>query len=82
MGSILHGYTGGQGELLESGATLGELLVNLDRRFPGLWHRAVDEQGRLRPHLAVFLDNRGERSLSAPLGAVQRVHLLGAISGG
>jgi sulfur-carrier protein len=82
VGSVLHAYTGGRGEVQASGATLGEVLRDLERQFPGLWHRAVDEQGRLRPHLAVFLGNRPERSLAAPLGAERRIHLLGAISGG
>jgi molybdopterin synthase sulfur carrier subunit len=82
LGSVLHGYSGGAGEVWARGATLGELLADLELSFPGLRHRLVDEQGRLRPHLAVYLDRRAERSLSASLAGVERVHLLGALSGG
>lgn len=82
VGSILFEYTGGSEVVSASGATLAELFVDLDRRFPGLGFRVVDEQGRLRPHVAVFVDQRVTRDLATNLEGAGTVHILGALSGG
>ena len=39
-----------------TGATLAELLADLDRRYPGLRFRMVDEQDRMRPHMRFFVN--------------------------
>jgi sulfur-carrier protein len=82
LSSHLFEYTGGQDELEATGASARELLRDLDSRHPGLYFRVVDEQGALRPHINVFLGNRAERDLDQPVGDVDRVHVLGALSGG
>ena len=43
-------------EVDASGATLTELLADLDRRYPGLRFRIVDEQDRMRPHVRFFVN--------------------------
>ena len=82
VGSILFAYTGGRDRVEAEGATLAELLEDLDRRHPGLRFRVVDEQGRLRPHVNVFLDRRATRDLDSPLASGVEVAILGALSGG
>ncbi|QDU85932.1 hypothetical protein Pla163_30790 [Planctomycetes bacterium Pla163] len=82
VSSHLFEYTDGRDELEATGATARELLRDLDGRHPGLYFRVVDEQGALRRHINVFLGNRAERDLDQPLGEVDRVHVLGALSGG
>jgi len=82
VGSILHAYTGGAATVRAHGATVAELLKDLDRRFPGIRFRVLDEQGALRPHVRVYV---GERAVRDPGTAVPRgveVHVLGALSGG
>jgi len=64
------------------GATLGELLADLDRRHPGLRFRMVDEQDRLRPHMRVFVNGRAARDLALPLRADDDVSIVQALSGG
>jgi molybdopterin converting factor small subunit len=64
------------------GATLGELLADLDRRFPGLRFRMVDEQDRLRPHMRVFVNGQGARDLAQPLAPTDDVSIVQALSGG
>ena len=64
------------------GATLGEVLLDLDRQFPGLRFRVVDEQGRLRKHMNVWLDDERVRDLSAALDGVDEVVIMQALSGG
>lgn len=78
----LHAYTGGRDELEARGATVAELFDDLERQCPGLRFRVVDEQGALRTHMNLFLDQRFERDLSASLEGVAVVSLLGALSGG
>ncbi len=78
----LRSYTGEQKVVDASGSTLGELLLDLDRRFPGLRFRVVDEQGRLRKHVNVWLDGERVRDLEASLDGVDEVVVMQALSGG
>ena len=78
----LHAYSGGRDELEAGGSNVMELFEDLERQFPGLRFRVVDEQGALRPHMEVFLDQRAVRELDASLAGVETVFLLGALSGG
>jgi hypothetical protein len=57
-------------------------LAELDRRFPGLRFRLVDEQGGLRPHIRLFLDASEIRRLDAPLPPAGELMIVGALSGG
>jgi hypothetical protein len=38
------------------GASLAALLADLDRRYPGIRFRMVDEQERIRRHMRVFVN--------------------------
>jgi sulfur-carrier protein len=62
--------------------TVDELLHHLDRRYPGLRFRMVDEQGRLRQHMKVFLDGEMSRDLTLSLDGVGEVTTMQALSGG
>jgi molybdopterin converting factor small subunit len=64
------------------GATLGELLADLDRRYPGLRFRMIDEQDRLRPHMRVFIGGQAIDALSHPLRPGDDVNIVQALSGG
>ena len=78
----LRSYTGEQKVVEAEGATLGELLHDLDRQFPGLRFRVADEQGRLRKHVNVWLGSERVRDLEAPLDGVDEVVIMQALSGG
>ena len=65
-----------------TGATLGAILADLDRQFPGLRFRMVDEQEQLRPHMRVFVNGRALHDLAQPLGASDDVAIVQALSGG
>jgi molybdopterin converting factor small subunit len=79
--SPLHAYTG-KAEVEAEGATLDALLRDLDRRFPGLRFRIVDEQDRMRPHVRFFVDGEQVFDLETRLEAGQSVQLVQALSGG
>jgi molybdopterin converting factor small subunit len=64
------------------GATLAELLADLDRQFPGLRFRVVDEQDRMRGHMRFFVNNEQVFDLTHPLRPTDEVYLLQALSGG
>jgi len=78
----LRSYTGDQKVVSAEGATLDEVLRDLDRQFPGLRFRVVDEQGGLRKHVNVWLDDERVRDLSAGLDGVGEVVIMQALSGG
>jgi sulfur-carrier protein len=65
-----------------SGATLIELLADLDRHYPGLRFRVVDEQGQMRGHMRFFVNNEQVFDLSHVLHPTDEVYLLQALSGG
>ena len=75
-------YTGQEREVEASGATLGELLDDLDRRYPGIRFRLVDEQDRVRPHMRVFVNRAKIQQLDVALEAGDEVDILQALSGG
>jgi sulfur-carrier protein len=64
------------------GATIGELVLDLDRQFPGLRFRIIDEQDQMRPHMRFFINHEQVFLLTAPLKAGDSVQLVQALSGG
>lgn len=65
-----------------SGATLAELLVDLDRRYPGIRFRMIDEQERMRRHVRFFVNGEQTFDLALPLGPTDEVCIVQALSGG
>jgi sulfur-carrier protein len=78
----LRSYTDQQANVTAEGATLDELFWDLDRRYPGLRFRVIDEQGRLRQHMTVFLGDERCRDLSTPIEGFDEVVIMQALSGG
>jgi molybdopterin converting factor small subunit len=79
--SPLVSYTGRR-EVVASGATLADVLRDLDRQFDGMRFRMVDEQDHLRPHMRVFLNSAELRDLDTPLDQTATLHIVQALSGG
>lgn len=77
----LRSYTLGQAEVEARGATLGEVLVDLESRFTGFRHRVVDEQDRIRPHVKFFVGGDEAHTLDVPVGD-REVQIVAALSGG
>ena len=75
-------YTDQRKQVEAEGATLAELLVDLDRRFPGIRFRVIDEQDGLRPHMRLFVNRADVRRLDVVLSASDEVHIFQALSGG
>ena len=65
-----------------SGATLDELLMDLDRQYPGLRFRVIDEQEHMRQHMRCFINGEQVFELTHPIRAGDEVCLVQALSGG
>jgi sulfur-carrier protein len=77
----LRPYTGAA-EVEALGATLDALLDDLNARYPGFKFRMVDEQGRIRRHIRVFVDGEQTFDLSQSLARARGVQIVQALSGG
>ena len=67
------------------GATVGEILVNLDKSYPGLGERLCDEQGVVRRFVNIFLNDEDIRFLEEQKTAVKdgdELSIVPAIAGG
>lgn len=80
--TTLQSYTKGQSEVELSGKTVGELLDDLDRRYPGSRFRIVTEQETFREHVRIFVNNELTRDLARSLADGDEVHIISALSGG
>jgi sulfur-carrier protein len=69
-------------EVEAAGATLSELLDDLDRRYPGLKFRVIDEQDRMRPHMRFFVNGVQVFDAGHGLSPSDSVYLVQALSGG
>ena len=70
----LRSYTGSQSVVEAEGTTIAEVLDDLDRRYPGIKFRMVDEQGRLRSHMSVFIRAERERDLDTRVDDVDALY--------
>ena len=77
----LQSYTR-RAEIDAAGATLAEVLADLDARFPGLRFRIIDEQDHVRTHIKFFIAGQATDDLSHPVGADHEVMIVAALSGG
>ncbi len=82
--SALQSFTGGQDEVLMEVADLASIVARLDAAFPGIGDRIVDEAGRLRQFVNVFVN---AELVHAPpqrviLRAGDEIHVLPSVAGG
>ncbi len=79
--SSLRSYTE-KGQAEARGATLGAVLGDLERQYPGIRFRVVDEQERIRRHIRIFVNGTQARDLTQPLDGTEEVIIVQALSGG
>jgi sulfur-carrier protein len=75
-------YTAHAREVEAYGQTIAELFADLDRRYPGLRFRVIDEQDAIRPHIKIFVNRVQAPSIAAPLRAGDEILVVAALSGG
>jgi molybdopterin converting factor small subunit len=79
--SPLRSYTKAT-HVVAEGGTLASLLDDLDRRYPGIRFRMIDEQGRVRPHMRIFVNGDQVFDLARGLRASDEIQIVQALSGG
>lgn len=78
----LRSYTGGRAEVtvVAAGALLSDVLAALEANHPGIRFRMIDEAGRIREHIRLFVEGELARDLRTKVDG--EVQIICAISGG
>ncbi len=77
----LKDLAGGRSDMLVDGESVGQVLRALEREHPKITGWILDEQGRIRRHVNVFVNGELTRE-DAPLTPGDRLHVLPSITGG
>ncbi len=83
--SPLRRYTAGQSKVQVSGATITELIENLERQFPGVKSRLCDESGQIKRYVNVFVNDEEIRALQGAntrLADKDEITIVPAMAGG
>ena len=81
----LRDMTGGQTKIEASGRTLADVIGDIDRRHPGFRDRVLDDAGRIRTYVNVYIgdeDARAKGGTSAPVPDGGEVMVIPAMAGG
>ena len=78
----LRSYTSDCCTVTAQGATLAALLVDLERQFPGIRFRMIDEQDAIRRHMRIFVNGDEARTLDIALADTDDISIVQALSGG
>ena len=85
MPTPLQKLTGNQAEVTGSGATIDELISDLEKQYPGIKDRLCDSDGKLRRFVNLYLNEEDIRFLqqeATPLKEGDEVSIIPAIAGG
>ena len=83
--TILRTYTGGAAEVATEPGTLREVLAGLDASYPGLAGRILDDSGKIRRFVNVYVgdeDVRLAQGLDTEVSAGTQVSVIPAVAGG
>ena len=81
----LRTFTNGAAEVAARGATVAEIIEDIDRSYPGLKERLCKEDGRIRPFVNIYVNDEDMRllqSLDTPVGDGDELSIVPAIAGG
>ncbi|MER7364591.1 MoaD/ThiS family protein [Nonomuraea wenchangensis] len=83
--TILRTYTGGNAEVSGEGATLRDVLAKLDADYPGIGARILDESGKIRRFVNVYVgeeDVRFSEGLDTAVPQGTQISIIPAVAGG
>lgn len=78
----LYSYTAHQSLVEAAGSTLEEMTRNLDKTYPGIRFRMVDEQDQIRPHIKFFVNGKQIFDLKTAVQEKDQIAIVQAFSGG
>ncbi len=80
--SPLLGYTNMQKKVSVNGETINLVLKDLNNQFSGITFRIIDEQGKIRPHIKIFINTEQIYSINNVVYTDDEIHIITALSGG
>ncbi|MGW1836459.1 MoaD/ThiS family protein [Streptomyces sp. BBFR2] len=83
--TILRTYTAGASEVTAEGATLSEVITDLEKNHQGIAARVLDDAGKLRRFVNVYVnddDVRFEQGLETPTPDGAGISIIPAVAGG
>ncbi|MBC7631974.1 MoaD/ThiS family protein [Aeromicrobium sp.] len=83
--TILRTYTQDQSQVTAEGATLAEVLESLETSFAGIKARVVDDEGKLRRFVNIYVaeeDVRFSQGLDTPTPDGAQISIIPAVAGG
>ena len=80
--SPLRSYTQTRDEVRAQGPTLADVLIDLNRTYPGLRFRIINEQDGIREHIKIFVNREQAHDLRTTVRPNDEVSILCALSGG
>ncbi len=81
----LRRFTSGSEEVSTAGATVGAVVEDMERQFPGIRERLCDEEGRVRRFVNIYVngdDIRFLEDLKTPVKDGDELSIVPAIAGG
>lgn len=81
----LRKYTQGDEQVSAAGATVAEVLADLDHNHPGIKDRLFDDKGQVRRFVNIFVDGEDIRhlqNLDTPVPEGGQISIIPAIAGG
>jgi molybdopterin converting factor small subunit len=83
--TILRPYTDGRSEVTAEGATLAEVIADLDHHHTGIGARILDDTGKLRRFVNVYVDDddvRFAEGLATEIRDGAGISIIPAVAGG
>ena len=80
--SPLRSYTSDVEKVHAEGATVDEVLRNLNKTYPGIRFRIINEQDGIREHIKIFVNEEMIRDVSEKTESGDKIHIICALSGG
>lgn len=81
----LRKFTQGKEEVAAAGATVAEVIADLEKNFPGIKARICEEDGKVRRFVNIFANEEDIRfleNLDTPVGDKDEISIVPAIAGG
>ena len=83
--SPLRRYTNNQSKVESNGTNIGELVDNLETRYPGIKSRLCDENGNIKRYVNIFVNDEEIRTLQGretPVANTDEISIIPAMAGG